>query len=182
MCPGLLCLPSSLPEIFFPQKFTWLVSSHLIMDAPNQVSVFQKGLLFPFSESTSITVLSYQPVCFLYDTIQKLLSEIFLSVCSWTQPVSYHRMSATPKQRLRLVLCPVGLVHHKISTIFFFLSKRALRIPSFIEQNLGKSALIFLMVYLQLCLVICCNWVEERAYSQTLGYLCNYLIEYMKDL
>lgn len=143
---------------------------------------FSKRPLFPFSESTSITVLSYQPVCFLYDTIQKLLSEIFLSVCSWTQPVSYHRMSATPKQRLRLVLCPVGLVHHKISTIFFFLSKRALRIPSFIEQNLGKSALIFLMVYLQLCLVICCNWVEERAYSQTLGYLCNYLIEYMKDL
>lgn len=94
---------------------------HLISSWMRQiVSVFQKGLLFPFSESTSITVLSYQPVCFLYDTIQKLLSEIFLSVCSWTQPVSYHRMSATPKQRLRLVLCPVGLVHHKISTIFFF--------------------------------------------------------------
>lgn len=111
-------------------------------------------------------------------TFWNFLIRLFMNTaCFLPQNVSYTKAETSSSS------LPSWLgTSQDFNNFFFFLSKRALRIPSFIEQNLGKSALIFLMVYLQLCLVICCNWVEERAYSQTLGYLCNYLIEYMKDL
>lgn len=159
MCPraSALALFSSW-DILPPKKFTWLVPSHLIMDVPTQVSVFQKGLLFPFSESTSITV---YPIS---------LSVFFMiPFRNYFLKFSYpfvHEHSLFPATECQLHQTKDCLILWYITRFQQkkILSTKALHISSFIEQILWKSALIFLMVYLQLYLVICCDWVGEGAY------------------